>query len=154
MAETVHSVVLAASRTPAVRTATAPPRMLNAAALIRRMLVLMITPIRPKLRRVSIRRGCRDQQPILRRDVCGNRLRPHAISPLLKPSCSSDVHGQRPVDPARKLSSGQRVEVMAAREHRHAGTRCGGTLENPIRQCPTGMAGHDDIVWQVDDLID
>src|SRR5678816_2533850 len=40
-----------------------------------------------------------DQQPVLRRDLPGDRLRPDSIALLLQAQCPHHIHGQRSIHP-------------------------------------------------------
>ena len=80
-----------------------------------------------------------NQQPVLRRDLPGDRLRADAIALLLQSQGPHHIHGQRTIHPARQITPVVRIEVMTARHHSDAGTRHRSAFEHDIAEMSTRM---------------
>ena len=89
--------------------------------------------------------GRSQQQPVLRRDAGGNRLRPDAIALLCQAHRPDDVDCDGAVDPARQpagIAQHRDRGSTAARRPAHARR---GAIQNPIGERAAGMARHDDV---------
>jgi hypothetical protein len=91
--------------------------------------------------------ACRDgnQQPVLRRDRGGDRLRAHAIAPRREPHGTHGIDRHGPVEPPAERSGVAFRQVVTAREHgdRH---RCRhGGLEDAVGERTARVTGHEEV---------
>src|SRR5688572_20422791 len=83
------------------------------------------------------------QQPVLRRDVCRNRLRPDLVALRFQPHRAHHVDRERAVDPAVQVAGVVTPEIVTTRQHSDARSSVGGPVEDQIGQRAAGVARDD-----------
>lgn len=95
-----------------------------------------------------MRRGCADQQPVLRRNVLRDALCPDLIPLTCQAAGPDNVDCERIVHPSRERACVADTGVVTAGQHRHAGACDRREFEDDIGQAAACMNGHNDVSWQ------